>query len=64
MTKITQIAAFFLTVALCAAPGLATAQLTDPGNVRTGLHPGSQAGHSEILGDSSLPQNSGQNQAQ
>ncbi|MCS3403130.1 MULTISPECIES: hypothetical protein [Pantoea] len=63
MIKISQISAMLLAIALCAAPALAAAQLTDPANVPTGLHPGSQGTHSEILGDSSLPQGSGQNPA-
>jgi len=59
MIKLSQISAMLLAIALSVAP--AGAQMTDPVNVPTGLHPGSQGTHNEILGDSSLPQSSGQN---
>jgi len=61
MIKLFQISAMLLAIALSVAPALAGAQMTDPVNVPTGLHPASQGTHNEILGDSSLPQSSGQN---
>lgn len=61
MIKTFQISAMLLAIALCAAP--AGAQMIDPANVPSGLHPGTQGTHSEIFGDSSLPQTSGQNPA-
>lgn len=63
MIRISHISAMLLAIALCAAPALAGAQMTDSANVPTGLHPGSPVTHSEILGDSSLPQASVQNPA-